>query len=103
MTNNEVVFTCIRDIRPGMKNLNVHFIILEIGKSTKTKDGHIVRSCKIADRSGSINISIWDEIGESVQPGDICRLSKGYGSVWKGCLTLYAGKGGEIQKLGESS
>jgi len=24
-----------------------------------------------------------------------------YGSIWKGCLTLYSGKGGEIHKIGE--
>jgi hypothetical protein len=24
-----------------------------------------------------------------------------YSSIWKGCLTLYTGKGGDIQKVGE--
>ncbi|WAR12433.1 SOSB2-like protein, partial [Mya arenaria] len=32
--------------------------------ATRTKDNHTVRSCKVADKTGSINISIWDEIGE---------------------------------------
>ncbi|PRD36137.1 UNVERIFIED_CONTAM: nabp2-a [Trichonephila clavipes] len=66
-----------------------------------TKDGHEVRTCKVADRTASINLSVWDEPGLFLQQGDICRLSKGYASVWKGCLTLYTGKGGEIQKIGE--
>ncbi|ESO05158.1 hypothetical protein HELRODRAFT_135299, partial [Helobdella robusta] len=91
----------IRDIRPNSKNLVVQFIVLDIGKPTRTKDGHCVRSCRVADRTGSINISIWDDIGELLQPGDICRLTKGYGSVWKGCLTLYCGKGGDLYKLAE--
>lgn len=68
---------------------------------TKTKDGHEVRSCKVADKTGSITISVWDEIGGLIQPGDIIRLTRGYASMWKGCLTLYTGRGGELQKIGE--
>lgn len=49
-----------------------------VGSPTRTKDNHTVRSCKVADKTGSINISIWDEIGEMVVTGDICRLVKGY-------------------------
>ncbi|XP_007171513.1 SOSS complex subunit B2 isoform X1 [Balaenoptera acutorostrata] len=91
----------IKDIKPGLKNLNVVFIVLEIGRVTKTKDGHEVRSCKVADKTGSITISVWDEIGGLIQPGDIIRLTRGYASMWKGCLTLYTGRGGELQKIGE--
>ncbi|XP_041719315.1 SOSS complex subunit B2 isoform X2 [Coregonus clupeaformis] len=71
------------------------------GRVTKTKDGHEVRSCKVADKSGSIAISVWDELGSLIQPGDIIRLTRGYASMWKGCLTLYTGRGGDLQKIGE--
>jgi len=91
----------VKEVKPGLKNLNIVFIVLEIGKPNKTKDGHEVRSCKVADKSGSINISIWDEIGEHLQAGDICRLTKGYANFWKSCLTLYTGKGGTVTKIGE--
>ncbi|XP_056391509.1 SOSS complex subunit B2 [Hyla sarda] len=91
----------IKDIKTGQKNLNVIFIVLEIGRVTKTKDGHEVRSCKVADKTGSITVSVWDEIGSLIQPGDIIRLTRGYASMWKGCLTLYSGRGGELQKIGE--
>lgn len=91
----------IRDIRAGQKNLNIIFIVLDIGKPTRTKDGHDVRSCKVADKTACINISIWDEAGDMLQTGDICKLTKGYAAMWKGCLTLYTGKGGDIHKIGE--
>ncbi|XP_040609578.1 SOSS complex subunit B2-like isoform X2 [Mesocricetus auratus] len=68
---------------------------------TRTKDGHEVRSCKVADRTGSITISVWDEMGRLIQTGDIIRLTRGYASMWKGCLTLYTGRSGELQKIGE--
>ncbi|XP_026098054.1 SOSS complex subunit B1-like [Carassius auratus] len=93
--------THVKDIKPGLKNLNVIFIVLETGRVTKTKDGHEVRSCKVADKTGSISVSVWDEVGDLIQAGDIIRLTKGYASVFKGCLTLYTGRGGELQKIGE--
>ncbi|XP_028929051.1 SOSS complex subunit B1 [Ornithorhynchus anatinus] len=93
--------TFVKDIKPGLKNLNLIFIVLETGRVTKTKDGHEVRTCKVADKTGSINISVWDDAGTLIQPGDIIRLTKGYASVFKGCLTLYTGRGGDLQKIGE--
>uniref|UniRef100_A0AAY4C2E9 SOSS complex subunit B2 n=1 Tax=Denticeps clupeoides TaxID=299321 RepID=A0AAY4C2E9_9TELE len=102
MTNIPVESTfLIKDIKAGLRNVSVVFIVLEIGRVTKTKDGHEIRSCKVADRSGSITISVWDDVGPLIQPGDIIRLTKGYASLWKGCLTLYTGRAGDLQKIGE--
>lgn len=94
-------FIILKDVRPGMKNLHIMFIVLEVGKPTRTKDGHDVRSCKVADKTGSINLSVWDEVGQAIQPGDICKFTRGYACLWKGGLTLYTGKAGEISKIGE--
>jgi len=91
MQDPRVEISLIKDLKPGMKSLNMIFIILEVGRPNVTKDGHEVRSCKIADKTGSINASIWDEPGQLIQSGDIVRVSKGYASVWKNSLTLYIG------------
>lgn len=95
--------TLIKDLRPGMKNLQIIFIVLDTDsdKPTKTKDGHEVRSCKVADKTGCINMSLWDELGEIVQSGDIIRLTKGYSSLYRNHLTLYSGQAGKLQKVGE--
>ncbi|KAI8761247.1 SOSS complex subunit B2 [Biomphalaria glabrata] len=97
----EQQYLSLKDIRPGMKNLHIIFIVLEVGKPTRTKDGHDVRSCKVADKTGSMNVSVWDEAGHVIQSGDICKFLRGYASLWKGSLTLYTGKIGEILKIGE--
>lgn len=94
-------FIQIKDIRPGSKNVNVVFIVLEVGHPTLTKDSREVRTFKIADQTACMNASIWDEAGTLLTPGDIVRITKGYASVWKNCLTLYTGKTGDIQKIGE--
>lgn len=113
----------IRDLKPGLKNLNLFFIVIEVGelsfafcdlrgrieivlilvlfavlsiivdcfptathmtarqphpgRPSSTKDGHEVRTCKIADKTGSVNISVWDQPGMYLQGGDICKLTKG--------------------------
>uniref|UniRef100_A0A8D3EFA5 Uncharacterized protein n=1 Tax=Scophthalmus maximus TaxID=52904 RepID=A0A8D3EFA5_SCOMX len=30
-------------------------------------------------------------------------LCASYASIWKGCLTLYTGRGGDLQKIGDPS
>lgn len=60
-----------------------------------------VFSFKVADQTGCIQCSIWDEPGKIIQPGDIIRLIKCYASLWRGSLTLYSGKNGEIQRVGD--
>lgn len=98
MDNNYIL---IKDMRPGLKNINTVFIVLEVGHPTLTKENREVRTFKVADQSACINASVWDEAGQLLIPGDIVRLTKGYVSVWRNCLTLYTSKGGDMQKIGE--
>ncbi|XP_030557110.1 SOSS complex subunit B homolog [Drosophila novamexicana] len=99
MYNAECI--AIKDIKPGLKNINVIFIVLEVGVATVTKENREVRNFKVGDPTASINVSIWDEPGKLIAPGDIIRLTKGYASIWRHCLTLYSGKNGEVFKIGE--
>ena len=39
------------------------------GRPSITKEHHEVRSCKVADRTGCINMSLWDEPGKLLQVG----------------------------------
>ncbi|XP_045505403.1 SOSS complex subunit B homolog [Colias croceus] len=91
----------IKDLKPGMKNINAIFIVLEVGPPTLTKEAREVRTLRVADASASVNLSVWDEPGALLQPGDIVRLTRGYASLWRQALTLYSGKSGDIQKVGE--
>lgn len=91
----------IKDMRAGQKNINVTFIVLEVSHPTVTKENREVRTFKVADPTGCINASIWDEAGQLLVPGDIVKLTKGYVSIWRNCLTLYTSKGGDLQKINE--
>lgn len=43
-------FVAIKDLRDGMKNINVMFIVLEMTGATKTKEQREVFSFKVADQ-----------------------------------------------------
>lgn len=47
MFNNDCIM--IKDIRPGLKNINVQFIVLEVGAITLTKENREVRTFKVAE------------------------------------------------------
>lgn len=72
-----------------------------MGSATVTKENRVVRSFKVGDPTACINVSVWDEPGNLLAPGDIVRLTKGYASIWRHCLTLYSGKNGDILKIGD--
>lgn len=91
----------IKDLKPGLKNINAIFIVLEVGPPTLTKEAREVRTLRVADATATVNLSVWDEPGALLQPGDIVRLTRGYASLWRSALTLYSGKSGDIQKVGE--
>ena len=91
----------IKEIRANLKNINVVFIVLEVGNATVTKENRTVRTFKVADQTACINVSVWDEPGNLLVPGDIVRLTKGYAAIWRQCLTLYSGKNGDIHKIGD--
>ena len=42
----------IKDLEPNQKGLNLQAIVLDITKPTQTKDGHEIRTVRIADKSG---------------------------------------------------
>lgn len=91
----------IKDLVPQAKNLHMKVMVLTVSNSYKTKDGNEVRSCKVADKTGSINLSMWGEYGNHVQPSDILSLNRCYAVLFKNCLTLYVGKLGSLVKVGE--
>jgi hypothetical protein len=94
-------FVKIADLRPYMKNISVHFIVLEKGPVTKTKDDHYVHQYLVADQTGSIWLSLWDEQGLQLMPGDIVQLRSGYCTLFKNALVLYTGRHGTLERVGE--
>ncbi|KAI1719671.1 SOSS complex subunit B2 [Ditylenchus destructor] len=90
-----------RILQPNMKQVNTVFIVLDVGAPRQTSQGNEVRTVKIADHTGSIQMAVWNELGEYIMAGDIFRLKNGCTVVNRGCLGLSTGKTGELIKTGE--
>ncbi|XP_050522266.1 SOSS complex subunit B homolog [Daktulosphaira vitifoliae] len=99
--NPEISLTAIKDIQNNMNNITVVCIVLEVNPAVPLKDNHEVRTVKVADNSACINFSVWDEPGAFLYPGDIIRVHRAYAIYFRNCLTLYVGKNGEIEKIGD--
>lgn len=69
--------TLISALKPFMKELNVKFIILERISLKKSAKGNFIYTFLVADESGSIELVLWDDIGASVDSGDILILTNG--------------------------
>lgn len=88
------------------------------GQPTKTRDNNVVHQVLVADGTAAITLSLWDELGELVDSGDILRLTNGcaacitgarslmavarrWASLHKGALHLYAGNKGKVKRVGQ--
>ena len=60
-----------------------------------------MRTVKVADRTGMVNLTVWNEPGKVIQLGDIIRMSRGYTNMFKNCLTLHTNRNGEFSKIGD--
>jgi ssDNA-binding replication factor A large subunit len=94
-------FKFVKDLEPNQKNISLHVIVLDVAKPTQTKDGHEVRSVRIADKTGSINLSVWNEYGAVLREGDILRLNGCFTQIWKISLQVKVSNKGQIIKVGE--
>jgi replication factor A1 len=101
MSSDASPVTKIVDLRPNMKSVGpLTVIVLERGVPSQTKDRHRVSRSIIADDSGSVVLSLWDDQVDLVQPGDILKLN-GYTALFKDSLTIYTGQHGSMSKIGE--
>lgn len=99
--NNGGRFLYIKDLEPNQKAVNLHVIVLEVTRPNTTKDGNEVRTVRIADKTGSINLSVWNEHGSVLRDGDILRLNGCFTQVWKNSLQVKISNKGQIIKCGE--
>ena len=103
-TSNRPHLMKVCELKPLMKKGDIsalEVIVLEITPPAPTKDRHRVARALVADESGSVFLSVWDDDIEALAPGDILRITGGYTSLFKDVLNLYTGQHGVLMKIGE--
>ena len=81
--------------------IRVRVISKDEPREVKTKDGsiHTVVDSHVGDRTGIIIMSLWDDVANQIEEGDIIDIKNGYVSRFKGRLRLNIGKYGEFEKI----
>jgi replication factor A1 len=89
----------VKDMNENSKNVNATLKVIEIGevKDIHSKFGD-KRVCevKVADATGSILLSLWDDQIGKIAAGDTISVQNGYISVVRNSMRLNIGKYGKM-------
>src|SRR5208283_576981 len=93
--------TAIKDLQNGMKRVSVEAKVVEKGDPREVRSRykdevyHIVDAV-VADESGSIKLTLWNEQIDLVNVGDNIKIENGYITSFKGEIQLNVGKFGKL-------
>ena len=98
--SNETHDVKIEDVKPLEKRLNVVFKVnnREEEREINSRSGETHRVCdlSVADETGSIILTLWNEDIDAVEDGKVYKLSNGFANIFNNSLRLSKGKYGEI-------
>lgn len=91
--------TVIGKLEPNQRQINLLVIVLRIqANPQKTREGHEIHSFKVADRTGSVTLNVWNTAGQMIAPGDILRLQNCITQVFKNELCVKPGRSETIAR-----
>jgi replication factor A1 len=90
----------IKDLKVGMKKINLKAKVLEIPKPTLvfTRFGNYasVSNASVTDETGTIKLCLWNEQISTVSVGDVIQIENAHMSVFRGQPQLRIGKSGKL-------
>ena len=91
----------IKDLRNGMKRVDVEAKVVEKGDprevTSRYKDEtYKVADAVVADDTGSIKLTLWNEQIDQVNVNDTIKVENGYVTSFKGEIQLNVGKYGKL-------
>jgi replication factor A1 len=91
----------IKELNDGMKRVNVEAKVVEKGDAREVRsrfkdETYRIVDAVVADESGSIKLTLWNEQIDQVNVGDNIKIDNGYVTSFKGELQLNVGKFGKL-------
>jgi len=91
----------IKDLRDGMKRVSVEGRVVEKGNTrevrSKYKDEtYRIADAMVADETGSIKLTLWNEQIDQVDVDNIIKIENGYVTSFRGEIQLNVGKFGKM-------
>jgi replication factor A1 len=98
--------TKVKDLTPNSKQVNVLAKVLSVGEAKevmgKFGDARRVAEATVADDTGQIILSLWNEQIGSVAKDDTILVDNGYVSLVRGRMRLNVGRYGTLSKSTET-
>jgi replication factor A1 len=91
----------IKDLTNGMKRVSVEAKVVEKGNPREVRsrykdETYQVADAVIADETGSIKLTLWNEQIDQVQVNNTVKIENGYVTSFKGEIQLNVGKFGKM-------
>jgi replication factor A1 len=104
--NTDSMYSQIKDLRQGMKHVNLKALVEEIPKPAQvhTQFGNTVMvvNAMVGDESGKVKLCLWEaQIGQ-INVGDSIELKNGQVCVFRGEKQLRLGKNGSLSVISQA-
>ncbi len=91
----------IEDLQPLEKHINVIFKVVEKNEEreiTNSRSGETHRVCdfSVADETGQITLTLWNEDIDALEMEKVYKLSNGFANIFQNSLRLSKGKFGNL-------
>jgi replication factor A1 len=91
----------IKELTDGMKRVSVEAQVVEKGDAREVKskfkdETYRIVDAVLADESGSVKLTLWNEQIDMVNVGDKIKIDNGYVTSFKGEIQLNVGKFGKL-------
>jgi replication factor A1 len=98
--SNETHDVKIEDVKPLEKRLNVVFKVYEREEereiNSRSGETHRVCDFSVADETGAITLTLWNEDIDAIEIEKVYKLSNGFANVFRNSLRLSKGKFGAL-------
>lgn len=91
----------IKDLHDGMKRVDVEAQVVEKGDPREVKsrfkdETYRIVDAVVADETGSIKLTLWNEQIDQINVGDKIKIENGYVTSFKSEIQLNVGKFGKL-------
>jgi len=91
----------IKDLRNGMRRVTVEAKVVEKGEPRQVRsrykdETYTVADATIADETGSIKLTLWNEQIDQVEVNNTVKIENGYVTSFRGEVQLNVGKFGTM-------
>jgi len=96
----------IKDLQVKQGNVDLVAEVVEIGEvrefSKFGKPGRVANA-KIKDKTGEIELTLWNEDIDKVKVGDTVKITNGYVNEWQGTPQLTSGRAGKLEVVANAN